>query len=256
MRTAFSIGGAIMMAIVTAIGFALDALNVKSDISWQWLALIGFVAFIIIVWQGWAASEHRAKRYENAKPNLVWQNSKEWQFYLEGQPSYRATQIWLVNKPQIATDNSIAKNVSASIWFFNEKGKRLFEMFGVFTEAVVPDHATIQAFKELKEQVDIWPPNNIPRKLLVAYRYVGDESAYGFARSNFLNTGDGREQSKELPKGNYYLEVGLAGIGIDQPPYWFALVIPDKEGRMLLSRPLEKPPIKKPRIHIEDLSKV
>jgi hypothetical protein len=241
----FKVGGTVVSALVT-IGFqVLDIAQVASVFGWvfdwRWFTLGSFIVFLIFVawWTGGLESYKR--RTENSKPNIVVRkkDKDEWQFYSkDGQPTYHALQVWFVNNPQVTSDNSVAKDVTAVVTFYDRNTKNKREIYGCFTEAEVPDYATI---KDLKDKIDVWSPNDIPQKLLIALKYPGDESAYGYAKSNFLATQDGRESGKEIKKGEHYVKVTLKGIRIDQPPFWFILTNPGREGDLSLSDQIKKP---------------
>jgi len=242
MRIFFKVGGTIVSALATTIFLALDIAQVASlfglVFDWQWFTLGSFILFLIFVawWTGGLESYKR--RIENSKPNLVFKKAGEWQFYTKGQAIYHALQVWFVNNPRVTSDNSLAKDVTAVVTFYDRNTKNKLEIYGCFTEAEVPDYATI---KDLKDKIDVWSPNDIPQKLLIALKYPGDESAYGYAKSNFLATQDGRESGKEIKKGKHYIKVTLKGIRIDQPPFWFILSNPGREGDLSLSNQIKKP---------------
>jgi len=185
--------------------------------------------------------EGRLAQIENSKPNLVFKKAGEWQFYANGQPTYRALQAWFINNPQATSDNSVAKDVTAVVTFYDRNIKNKLEIYGCFTQAEVPDYATIAPIKDLKDKIDVWSPNDIPQKLLIAFKYPGDESAYGYAKSNFLATQDGRESGKEIKRGEHYVKVTLKGIGIGQLPFWFILTNPGREGLLSLSDQIKRP---------------
>lgn len=215
---------------------------------WCWilLFLIGFV-----IAQFLAFHDVRIKRdeaiiklheIEKSRPEIVFKKSGEWQFYTSGKETYRALQIWFVNNPEIASESSVAKDVSGIITFYDIGMKSKFEIYGCFTVAEVPDYATI---KDLKDKIDIWSPNDIPQKLLIALKYPGDKNAYGYAKSNFLATQDGREPDKEIKKGEHYIKVTFKGIGIVQKTIWFILINPGKEGDLSISSPINTPDLNK-----------
>ena len=243
--TAIKIGGTIFSALWN---IAFNVLTLAGAgtlfgyfIDWRWFTLGGFIAFLGFVgwWLGGLESDKRQR--ENSKPNLVFKKAGEWQFYTKGQATYRALQVWFVNSPQVTSDNSVAKDVTAIVTFYDRNTKNKLEIYGCFTQAEVPDYATIAPIKDLKDKIDVWSPNDIPQKLLIAFKYPDDESAYGFAKSNFLATQDGRELSKEIKKGKHYVKITLKGIGVGQPPFWFILENPSQGEGLSLSEPINKP---------------
>jgi hypothetical protein len=136
----------------------------------------------------------------------------------------------------------VAKDVTAIIRFYDRNAKTIFEIHGCFTEAEVPDYATI---RNLKDKIDFWSPNDIPQKLLIALKYQGDESAYGFAKSNFLVVNDGREPAKEIKQGEHYVKIIFRGIGVTQSTSWFILNNPGQGRDLSISGPIQKPDLNK-----------
>lgn len=209
---------------------------------WKWFTLVAFLFFLGFVAWWIGGLESYKRQMENSKPNLRFKKAGEWQFYTKGQAIYRAIQAWFINNPQVTSNNSVAKDVTAVVSFYDKNTKNKLEIYGCFTRAEVPDYATI---KDLKDEIDVWSPNDIPQKLLIAFKYPGDESAYGYAKSNFLATQDGRELGKEIKKGEHNVKVTFKGIGIDQPPFWFKLTNPGQEGDLSLSDQIKKPNLRK-----------
>ena len=235
-----------MSALAT---ITLDILDIKEAVSlcgysieWKWFTLLAFILFLIFVIWWIVGLESYKRQIENSKPNLAFKKAGEWQFYTEGQAIYRALQVWFVNSPQVTSDNSVAEDVTAIVTFYDRDTKNKLEIYGCFTQAEVPDYATI---KDLKDKIDVWSPNDIPQKLLIAFKYPSDESAYGFAKSNFLATQDGRELSKEIKKGKHYVKITLKGIRVGQPPLWFVLENSGQDKELSLSNPIKKPDLRK-----------
>lgn len=245
-KTFFKMGGTLVSALATAVLNANDVMEVVSlfgySISWSLLTFLLFLLFI-----GWwiGGLELYKHRWEKSKPKLVFKKAGEWQFYTSGQPTYHALQVWFINNPQSASDNSVAKDVTALVTFYDRKTKSKKEIHGCFTEAEVLDHATIAPPQHLKDKIDVWSPNDIPQKLLIALKYPGDGSAYGYAKSNFRETQDGRAPRKEITKGEHYLKVSFKGVGIDQVPIWFRLNNPGGDGDLTLTDPIRKPNLRK-----------
>ncbi len=209
-------------------------------LEWQWFALASFILFLVFV--GWwvGGLESYKHQMEHSNPKLLFKKAGEWQFYTEGRAVYHALQIWFVNNPQVASDNSVAKDVGAVITFYDRSMKNRLEIYGCFTEAEVPDYATIAPAQRLKDKIEVWSPNAIPQKLLIALKYPDDNSAYGFAKSNFIVAQDGREAAKEIKKGEHYMQVSFMGTGVRQA-FWFILNNPGEGGVLSLAGPIKKP---------------
>ena len=241
-RTIIKVVGTIVSALATIFFNIQQAVSLLGyNVDWKWLTLGSFILFVGFVSWWISGLEADKRQRENSKPNLVFKKAQDWQFYKERQAIYHALQVWFVNNPQVASDNSVARDVTVVVTFYDRNIKNKLEIHGCFTEAEVPDYATIAPIKDLKDRIDVWPPNDIPQKLLIALKYPGDESAYGFAKSNFVPTQDGRELGKEIKKGEHYVKVTLRGTRVDQPPSWFILTNPGREGNLSLSNQIKKP---------------
>lgn len=96
-------------------------------------------------------------------------------------------------------------------------------------------------------KIDIWAPNDEPRKLQIALKWPSDESAFGFARESFIysETNDGREAAREIKKGTYYLRVRFTGTRVDQSPFWFILENAGRDKTLSISGPIRKPDLRK-----------
>lgn len=237
----FTIGSAIWAAITNAQNVK-EMVNLAGfQIQWSLIAFLVFFCFVI-----WWIIELECYKYriENSKPNLIFQSREQWPIYHNGKPAYWALQAWFINKPQISSENSIAQDVDAKIVFYNRNTKHTFEIFGCFTEAEYLDYATINPIERLKDKIDIWPPNEIPQKLLLTLKYPGEHDAYGFAKSNFKSNIDGKMPQRKIVEGEYYVKVTFSGTKIDQKPFWF-LLINSSDIELSFSQETKKPNLRK-----------
>ena len=180
MRTKLSIFGAILAGIFSAAGFALSVSGIWPVTNWSLIALIAFCVFVAIVGQGWYASERRARQYETSRPKISCKQIMTRQHRDdERKPIYWATQVWFINSPSTTSERSTAKNVTATVTFYDEENKKEFEMHGCFTQTSVPESAGINKFGDLRDEIVSWPPNDIPQKLLLALQWPDDEIAMG-----------------------------------------------------------------------------
>lgn len=244
-RMVIRVGGTLVTGIWTAISNASQVKEFVTlagfQIQWSFIAFLAFLAFV--VWWIWDLEIYKSK-IEKTKPNLIFESSGQWQFYHNGKPAYRALQAWFINKPSLASESSVAKDVTALVTFYDKDMKHSFEIFGCFTEAEYPDYATINPLEKLKDKIDTWPPNEIPQKLLIALRYPEDNDAYGFAKSNFRSSSDGRMIQRKIIEGEHYIKISFSGTNIDQRPIWFLLRNPGDEV-LSLSLPINKPKFRK-----------
>jgi len=241
MRTKLSIVGAILSAIFSATGFAFNAFSVWPAINWGLIALIAFVVFVVIVGQGWYASEHRAKQYETSRPKIIYKQIIARQHIdVHRKPIYWAVQVWFVNSPSITSEHSTAKNVTATVTFYDEEKKKEFEMYGCFTQPAVLESAAINELGDLRDEIATWSPNAIPQKLLLALKWPDDEIAYGLARSN-LRVKRLKAPGRELMKGLHFIEVLFSGVGIDRQLFWFSLNNLGQGNNLSLTGPIKPP---------------
>lgn len=243
MRIALSVGGAIVSGMVTAAGIALDAFSVLPNFGWKWLALICFVVFVIIVWKGWSTSEYRARRFENSMPHLVWSENRQYPLYSkyndpsenikEGDYLYQAVQLWFKNQPNIATDDSVANDVIATVTFYDRTTKTAMPIPACFIIAEARDYAGNTG--TCLEKVERWAPAET-WKLQIAIKKKEEESAYGFAKGNDI-------AARELKRSSYYVKVLLEGTRvIDFTPLWFAITNPGKNSDLTISeKPIREP---------------
>lgn len=245
MRTKVSIGGAIFTAASSAAGFAFNAFNIWPDINWSLVALIAFVAFVVIVGQGWYASEHRAKQYETSRPKIICKQIITRQHIdEERKPIYWAIQVWFINSPSITSEHSTAKNVTATVTFYDEQKKKKFEMHGCFTQTAVPESAGINRFDDLRDVIVTWPPNDIPQKLPLALQWPDDEIAYGLARSN-LSVKQLKAPGRKIMKGLHFVEVLFKGVGVDRQIFWFSLNNLGQGNKLSVTGPIKPPNLKR-----------
>ena len=234
-----------MSGIISAAGLALNAFNIQPNIGWKWVALIGFIFFVAIVWQGWSASEYRARRYEHTKPNLKLDKIHEHQLFAtenngeikQGDAVQRVLQIWFKNKPLVPTDDSVAKQVTATVTFYNRDTKEVIEAPGCcFVIAEAFDYAGNTG--KFLDTIDEWPPNDEPRKLQIAVKAPNSESAYVFARPL-------ERLDREIKKGTYYVKVHLTGTRVERALFWFILDNPGKAIPFSLNEIIKKPNLRR-----------
>jgi hypothetical protein len=241
MRTKRSMGGAILAAIISATGLALNASSIWPAIDWGLVAAIAFAAFVVIVWQGWSASEHRARQYETSRPKIVCTQIITRQHMDEqGKLIYFATQVWFINSPSTTSEHSTAKSVTASVTFYDEEKRKEFAMHGCFTQTSVPESAGINRFSDLRDEIATWPPNDIAQKLPLALQWPDDEIAYGLARSN-LNVRQLKAPGKKLVKGIHFVEVLFRGVGVDRQLFWFSLNNLGRGDELSVTGPIRRP---------------
>jgi len=249
MRIFIKIGGTIMSAIAT---IALDIIDIQGAVSilgfnieWKWFILLAFVVFLsFVIWWIYGLESYK-NHIENTRPNLTFDQQRASYHYSrkDGHPMYYAIQAWFINNPKIKSNKSEANNVTAKITFYDKNNKE-FDMYGCFTEAEVLDYATIVEIKDLKDEIDNWPPNDIPRKLLIALKWTDDDTAYGLNRSNLLEV-QLKDQSKILKKGLHFVKILFKGIGIDQQTFWFSLENSGKRTNIKLDGPIRQPNFRK-----------
>jgi hypothetical protein len=231
MRTAISTLGAIVSGAISAIGISFNAFNICPSIEWIWIAGISFFIFVIIIWQGWSASENRAKQYEKTNPYLIFKEKRESEIWQPGNndPIFRALQVWFINKPKISSERSVAKDLTATVTFYNRVTKKNFDVYGIF---VVAEYYEDMGYRGISNKIDKFPPSNEPAKLQLAIKRQNEESAHAFVKN---------VSEPEILMGSHYVRVQFSGTGINQKAYWFNLTNPGNAGTLSISNPIKPP---------------
>lgn len=243
----------------------LFKVEVMTSMNWWWLPLVVLGAILAVrlllapywIYRDKAEEATRILReketvqqqlqsIEDSKPHIAFHSKGEWLFYPQdgpqkGQPTYRALELWFINKPQISSEKAVAQKVTCSVVFYDRNTKPR-NIFGCFTRPEAYGFATV---KDLTNEIDEWHPNNEPRKLMIALKWPGDDSAYAFAMESLLSHGDGKAPDKQINRGDHYVKVEFQGTRLDQSPFWFMLANPGKEGYLSISDPIEKPDLSK-----------
>ncbi|MBI3931182.1 MAG: hypothetical protein HY325_04080 [Chloroflexi bacterium] len=233
-----------MSALITARLTANDVTEVVSafgiTLQWSFLTFVLFLGFI--TWWIWGLENYKRQR-EHSKPYFKVQRHGDWQFYVNKVATWGALQIWFVNKPKVASDNAVAKDVTATITLYDRVARTKIERPGCFIEAESFDWA---GNVRRLQKIDEWPPNDEPRKLQVALRWPSEDIAYIFTYTTSMDWG--REEPNAIAKGTHYLEVSFAGTRVDQPSLWFLLENPGRGKSnpfLRLIKPIKKPNLRK-----------
>lgn len=200
--------------------------------TWGWLTLLVLV-LVIAPFFAFHKIKTKLDNYENMQPNIVFDQFRETplfrivQPYAKGEPIYHVIQVWFKNLPITPMESSIAKQVTATIefWENGDNPKQVLRIAGVWLISFAPSFAGI---KEQRKTIDIFP-NDESCKLLVALKWEDDDDAYGYATESFVHslTQDGRDGGRKLPQGEYSVCVKLRGVGVDKL-FWFTLINPGK----------------------------
>ncbi len=206
---------------------------------------VSFVAFVLFVAWGWGSSEDRARQIENAKPNLVFTETRETPLFDDkGKPSYHGLQAWFVNRPKVSSDNSIAEDVTARITFYDKSTKNTLGVYGLW---ILGEAYDFSGFTGAVNKMGKMPPNDEPCKLAIAVKWQEDEKGYAFVKESLIHSpsGDCRESIRAIGKGDHYVSVHIRGTRLDQPPVWFLMANPGEGGDLSLSSPIKKPNLQK-----------
>ena len=173
---------------------------------------------------------------EGSLPRIVFQEVQQDQLFRGSQFArgrrqiYRILQAWFVNVPELPSESSLARNVTARIEVHDEgSSELLFQVTGQWALTTAPGHT---GFERTVPEIDI-PPGHLPVKLNVAYKYPGESVSYPFSQESFFDDPDGRMKSMELGQGAYKLRVHLVGIGISAE-FWFLLEDTDPDAPLSL----------------------
>ena len=137
-----------------------------------------------------------------------------------GQPIYEITQIWFTNTPAAPGESSTAKDVMATLQFFdlNSRVARVTAR-GQWAVTTAAEHV---GYMGTTPVIDI-PPGAPAVKLMAILKHSEDTSAYAYAQENIYASPDGRHPSYELPRGQYRLRVRLGGKNVKKS-FWFKIV--------------------------------
>ncbi|HEV8440780.1 MAG TPA: hypothetical protein VGT40_22055 [Methylomirabilota bacterium] len=128
-------------------------------------------------------------------------------------PIYEITQIWFTNQPAAPGESSTAKDVTATLEFFDPKSRvARVTAHGQWAVTTAPEHV---GYMGTTPVTDI-PPSAIPVKLMAILKHPQDTSAYAYAQENIYASPDGRHASYELPRGRYRLRVKLLGKNVNK----------------------------------------
>lgn len=246
-KTILQVGLAVLTALNVAGPLVLDAQQLAPSWPWQFHALIGFIVFaLVMVWivLSYSVPLHRMG---NSKPNLIWSENRGSPLFAKyNDPTenikerdylYHMLQVWFKNQPIVATDNSVAKNIMATVTFYDRTTKTALVIPTCFITAEARDHAGNTG--EPLEKIAEWPPGEFG-KLQIALKKHEEDSAFGFAKGDIT--------AREIKKGNYYVKVLLEGTRvINFVPVWFAMANPGKDRDLSIS----DKPIKRPNLHKE-----
>lgn len=190
--------------------------------------LLALSVYRLILAPYWLYSEEWNKRkmleselesINAASPNVVIDQFRESPLFRNSPLSngkvqqFRILQVWFINSPEIPTEKSEAKKVTALIQYFDINAEEpLFGVYGQWAQSTAPNHA---GYSGINSEIDI-PPGSLPVKLLIALKHLSDGNCYAFSRESRLKYIDGRNPGHELKPGKYRVRVLLNGIGIRQ----------------------------------------
>jgi hypothetical protein len=237
--------GAIVSALFAATSFGFNTFSVKPDAHWSLIAFISILAFIGFVSWGWVGSEMRARKLVSGSPNIIFAQWRESPFFNPtNNPTYHGLQVWFLNKPKTSTEDSIAKDVTAKVTFYDRASKKPFDVYGAFVVSPAYDNA---GYTDITNKLDSIATNDEPHKLQIALKWQSDDSAYAFAKETLMGvaTQDGREKLREIRKGKHYVKITFSGTRLNTPSFWFELDNPGQNGSLSLSSPIKKPNLRK-----------
>lgn len=203
--------------------------------------LLVLSAFRLILSPYWIYSEEWEKRNElefklkavnESRPNIIVDQLRESPLFRRSSvsngkvPNYRIIQAWFRNNPDIPTEESEAKRVTASIEYSDKStDEHLFSVYGQWAESTAPDHV---GYSGITNEIDI-PPGVLAGKLMIALKHLADGNCYAYSRENITKFLDGRNPKLQLEPGKYRVRVLLNGIGVKQN-YNFILENPGVDG--------------------------
>lgn len=205
----------------------------------RWDLVIVFIVFVGFVSWAIIARQITISKNINTRPHLKYVEKHETPLYaIEskdgfkiGDYLYNVLQIWFKNEPKIATDDAIAKDVIATVTFYDRTRKTINKIPTCFIIGKARDLAGNTG--DRLEIIEKWSPGEIC-KLQIAIKRTNDENAFAFTQDGF--------SGRELGINNYYVKILLEGIGvINFKPLWFNMINKGKGNNLFLSNPINKP---------------
>lgn len=220
----FGVGGYITL-VITVYG----GINIFSDVTgspippltviptWVWLIVL-IVGLLITPFFAFNRIASTMDRFQNTQANVIPSDSfgcRESPLFQEGKPIFHIVQAWFKNAPVTRQDSSIAKQVTATIEFWQYQTTHpMLTIAGQWIESRAPDFI---GFTGITNKIDIYP-NDENYKLNILLKWEEDEDAYAYAVESFIHSErqDGRENMRRIQPGMYKVYVKLKGVGVDK----------------------------------------
>ena len=143
------------------------------------------------------------------------------------------------NKPIESVDKSVAREVSAHIYYYDKNREPRINQKGISGRWWSNEELAFsnKPRREL-ERTGIYP-NSQPVTLALAYMGTKGSVIYGYNNDNHQYK-DFKKDEFSLGLGSYFIHVVLSGINLNPQHYWFE-VWKDKQSRELRIKDIEKP---------------
>ena len=246
---AFKVVGAIMSAVATATGLALDIAEV-AELQSNWWPLITSALFVFLI--GWIIYDlyHQLQRIRNARPSIKFNNteyirvkigtSKKRGGILSDSPTsgYFVSQDMVIdeilggpcflralfaNDPE-SSEGCDAHNVCAYIEYYDKRGSNIIvpSLEGRWAHTSQPG---TNNYKPIETSEITMPANGKPRPLDIVMKYDEDEECYAHSNDTPSKApSDFRDKDRVLGIGEYDLKVRIRGSNNVDETYWFHLV--------------------------------
>lgn len=143
------------------------------------------------------------------------------------------------NKPIESIDKSVAREVSAHIYYYDKSNEPRINQKGISGRWWSNEEVALsnKPRREL-ERTDIYP-NSQPVIFALAFMGTKGSVIYGYNNDNHRYK-EFKKDEFSLGLGSYFIHVVLSGINLNPQHYWFE-VWKDKQSRELRIKDIEKP---------------
>jgi hypothetical protein len=204
---------------------------------WPWLIISLVYLIILITWSSYNAvkkANERVNEYISQSPSIELSELRGSPLFINEKPIYFIWQAWFQNKPKIRNEQSIAKDVTALIEFWEIPDRKLYRtVFGQWAETNAPVNITHNP-SDGKLKTDM-QPNNEYHKLSIVIKYPEENECYAYARENFTSDPTFHNPTFVLSNSQYLVRIRLEGLSVEEE-FELKLVNPGKGHNPKLTR--------------------
>jgi hypothetical protein len=154
------------------------------------------------------------RKIRSASPKLEIVGQKWVRLFAGGQYRFHVLGIWIVNRPDVRTHESIARNVTIHVDVFR-RGE-VVPVCGLTSQWVESIDPQAVSHTGRFAAVDISANENAARCLLLLQHADTDDDCYLHSFGKLIGQPDGRYQPYRLPPGEYRAVLRFAGDNVEQ----------------------------------------